>query len=95
MRRAVLAALMSGFFVSCASAPQPDPTPDRPRVGCRVDALGGAAMHVDGKLLPAVVRVIGTYEHDESHGRFCFPRTGRNEMGTSREVGNPLRWLRR
>jgi hypothetical protein len=74
MRMSSRAAIVAAFLVvGCASVPRPDPTPDHPRVGCRVDSVGGPAMRVEGKLLPAVVRVIGTYEHNQDEWKVLLP----------------------
>ena len=57
-------------FASCASMPA-DPTPQRPRIGCVADSMA-VQSSVPGKLMPRIVRVIGTYEHDDSQWMVIF-----------------------
>ena len=60
MRHLIIAALASGVFISCASAPPPrrTPTVESPDIGCILPTLAQRGK-VPGTLLPEIVRVIG------------------------------------
>lgn len=67
-RAAILAASLCG----CASAPLADPTPENPKLGCIPPTMDQQA-HYSGRILPTIVRIIGTYEHDEDKWKVLMP----------------------
>ena len=70
------------FVAKLTEAIQADePSVSHPKVGCIVSTLDQES-HVAGKLLPEIVRVIGTYEHNSDE--WMVLRSGER---------NPAKWV--